>query len=62
MKVKAKVAFAGIGFGAASGEVVDLPEAIAADVIQAGYAEAVDGVKTEPVKVVTTTKKAKKKV
>ena len=62
MKVKAMVAFAGIGFGAASGEVVDLPEAIAADVIQAGYAEAVDGVKTEPVKVVTTTKKAKKKV
>jgi hypothetical protein len=53
MKVKAKIAFAGIGFGAASGEVVDLPEAIAADVIKAGYAEPVD----EPVKA----KKAKKK-
>lgn len=59
MKVKAKVAFAGIGFGAASGEVVDLPEAIAADVIQAGYADAVEE-KPAPVKAVT--KKTKKKV
>lgn len=56
MKVKAKIAFAGIGFGAASGEVVDLPEAIAADVIKAGYAEPVD----EPVK--AAKKMTKKKV
>ena len=57
MKVKAKIAFAGIGFGAASGEVVDLPEAIAADVIQAGYADAVDEPKPEQVKAKKTTKK-----
>ena len=43
MKVKALVAFAGLSFSAASGEVVDLPEATAEEMIRAGYAVPVEG-------------------
>lgn len=56
MKIKAKVAFAGYGVCVASGEVVDLPEAVAAKVIHEGTAEVVAD---EPAK---AEKKTKKKV
>lgn len=42
MKVMAKVTFAGIDFCVRSGQVADLPETVAEDVIRAGYAEAVE--------------------
>ena len=40
MKITAKVSFSGLNFSAISGQVLDLPEEIAKDLIQAGYAEA----------------------
>ena len=40
MKITAKVSFSGRDFSAISGQVLDLPEAIAKDLVQAGYAEA----------------------
>ena len=38
MKIKALTSFAGIDFSMAPGEVQDLPEAIAEDLINAGFA------------------------
>ena len=40
MKITAKVSFAGQDFNAYPGQVIDLPEEIAKDLIGAGYAEA----------------------
>lgn len=40
MKVKAVIGFAGIGFNASAGEVIDLPEAVAKSVIDCGLAVA----------------------
>lgn len=56
MRVKALVGFAGVGFSVAPGEVIDLPEAVAADAIRAGYAVA-----EEPKAAEATTKKARTK-
>lgn len=42
MKIKAKVSFAGENFSAAQGAVVTVPEDVAEDLIQAGYAEPVE--------------------
>lgn len=42
MKITAKVSFAGRDFNASSGQVLDLPDEIAKDLIGAGYAEAED--------------------
>ncbi len=56
MRVKALVGFAGVGFSVAPGEVIDLPEAVAADAIRAGYAVA-----EEPKAAEATTKKARMK-
>jgi len=39
MKVKATASFAGIGFAAVPGETIDVPEAVAKDLIQAGFAK-----------------------
>ena len=39
MKITAKSNFAGLEFNAITGQVLDLPEEIAEDLIQAGYAE-----------------------
>lgn len=39
MKVKATRSFAGISFSAKPGAVIDVPEAVAEDLIRAGYAE-----------------------
>ena len=39
MKIKAKRSFAGVGFSAASGAVITVPDAIAQDLIRANYAE-----------------------
>ena len=41
MKVKAKISFAGNAFSAIKGQVIDLPDKIAQDLIRADYAEAV---------------------
>lgn len=54
MKVIGVVGFAGIGFSVAPGEAVDLPDAIAADAVTAGYARAAEA------KAETTAKTAKK--
>jgi len=43
MKIKALTSFAGIDFSMAPGEVQDLPEAIAEDLVNAGYAEKITG-------------------
>ena len=40
MKITAKVSFSGLNFSAVSGQVLDLPEEIANDLIRAGYADA----------------------
>ena len=39
MKITAKVSFAGLEFSAIPGQVLDLPEKVAKDLIEAGYAE-----------------------
>ena len=39
MKITAKVSFSGLEFSAIPGQVLDLPENIAEDLIRAGYAE-----------------------
>ena len=39
MKIKAKIGFAGTNFSASSGQVLDLPEDVARDLINAGFAE-----------------------
>lgn len=54
MRVVGIVGFAGIGFSVAPGEVVDLPDAVAADAVTAGYARAAEA------KAETTAKTAKK--
>lgn len=56
MRVKAVIGFAGIGFSVASGEVADLPDAIAESAIRAGQAEAI----AEPTAKQTITKANKK--
>lgn len=38
MKVKAVIGFAGIGFSASAGEVINLPKDVAESVIEAGQA------------------------
>ena len=45
MKITAKVSFAGRDFNASSGQVLDLPDEIAKDLIGAGYAEPVNAPK-----------------
>ena len=42
MKITAKSNFAGLEFNAITGQVLNLPDDIAQDLIQAGYAEATD--------------------
>ena len=42
MEIIAKSNFAGLSFSAITGQVLDLPEEIARDLIQARYAEAVE--------------------
>ncbi|MBP5383554.1 MAG: hypothetical protein J6Y57_01105 [Lachnospiraceae bacterium] len=39
MKITAKVSFAGLNFSAITGQVLDLPDKVAKDLIGAGYAE-----------------------
>ena len=39
MRIKAKASFAGIGFSASIGSVIDVPDEVAKDLIKAGYAE-----------------------
>ena len=41
MKIMAKTSFAGLTFSAVEGQVIDLPDNIARDLIRAKYAEAV---------------------
>jgi hypothetical protein len=51
------VGFAGVGFSAAPGEVIDLPEAVAADAIKAGHAVAEESKTTETAKKAQRAKK-----
>lgn len=40
MRITAKTSFSGVDFSAGIGDVIDVPDEIAHDLIQAGYAEA----------------------
>ena len=42
MDIRAKTSFAGRNYNAVEGQVLNLPDSIAQDLIRAGYAEAVE--------------------